>query len=1075
MEIYRKDVISATDISNIECELTEYIRQTIPVGVIGFYMKAGLPLCYLDDEMLRLIGYHDYQEFAEVTQEKIEAVLLPRDYRFIKNYLKMNIGRQEPVSFEHRFLRKDKTEFWVKSYAKKLLDRDGQAAVLLVCVLIQDQKDYEEQSIELALYKDGSQGGTFRILLDEQLTILSANDLFYQIHGYTKQQAELELNNQARQFIYSDDYPVVSAKMDKVILENERYLFLEMRIVKRSGEIRWIFVSGYLLEENEDCFILEGFAMDCTERKQAEIAMKLSEERYRVALERTKTYVWDYDFAKKCLIQTKRSIEINGLPEIIENVPESLIARNYIHPESIDDFLRLYKEIHSGESYASAIYRARDKNGEYWWEKVSYTVIFDDEGNPLRAIGVSEDVSIREESENRYRRELVYRDAITPDLYVSYKVNLTKDSVQPYKVDKEKQEEIVLVNSYEALLDAEMNKIPDAIEKEKNYTILGYHELIRAFKEGKAAILTEYHRKDAKQCVVWVRTIVKLTTDPQTGDVIAFIYINNIDEYKRAELEQRNLIQRYESEIRSSYDAVYEIDYNRDTANQLSFEKGGMKKIPIGDGSLGAAKKDWLERCLPGPGRDECERLANVHILTKVFSSGCPEISYTVQRREDESSEYLWYTYWIRKVEWKDPGEKIAMLYMKNVDAERRQQEEHSKVLKAALGSAERANQAKSDFLSRMSHDIRTPMNAIMGMASIAKECLHTPDRVAECLNKIDLSAKYLLSLINDVLDVSKIESGKMVIHREEFQMSKFLRELDELCKEKAAEKNIDFRIKKDAAIENTLVGDVLHLNQILINLLSNAFQYTNAGGNVILEIQELEKKTNSTILRFIVKDNGIGIKPEFIGKIFQPFEQDTNRIVSKVMGTGLGLAIVYSLVKLMDGVVHVSSKVDVGSTFTVEIPFGLIRRRFLMSVEEEVDVPIIRRKYFFNNERILLVEDNEINQEIAEVFLEEVNLNTETAVNGKIAVDKFAASPIGYYHLILMDIRMPVMDGREATKLIREMKRADAHTIPIVALSADAFSEDVKYSERIGMNDYIVKPVNKDRLYSVLDKFLVK
>lgn len=1075
MEIYRKDTITLKDIQSIESELMETIRETIDEGVVAFYTEHGLPLCYLSDSMLDLLGYRSYNEFLERTKKNIENICLPSDYRLLKAALRNHSKESGFFSLEHRLIKQDGTIIWVKSYIKSFFDKNGQLVFVLVCISIQDQKVCKEQSLELASYKDSSRGGTFYALLDQNIKILSANDLFYRMIGYTRQEFESELQNQAKKLICPDDFVTVMRKIDKAILGNKMDLTWEMRIIKRSGEICWLFVSG-CLRENEGGFLLEGFTLDCTERKEAEIAIKLSEERYRIALDRTNTYVWDYDFIQKCIIQTKRSMEINGLPKVIENVPHSLIEIHYVHPDSIKTFLDLYKRLHEGESYVSAIYRTKNINGEYWWEKVSYTVIFDEEGNPLRAIGVSEDVSIREESENRYRRELAYRDVITPNLYVSYKVNLSKGGVKPYKINVKKNNEIVFVYNYGQLLEAEIRKIPDQAEKEKCYQILSHHELIRAFKEGKEAVFAEYHRKDAQSYVAWVRVSVKLTTEPNTGDCIAFIYIHNIDEYKRAELEQKNLIQRYENEIRLSYDAVYEIDYKRETVYSLAFESDGIKKVQIGDGSFTVAKQAWFATCRPGTARDECERISNEDALTEIFKSGCHEISYTLERFDEKKNEYLWYTYWLRKVEWEEHGEKIAMLYMKNVDSERRRQEEHNKVLKVALESAERANQAKSEFLSRMSHDIRTPMNAIMGMASIAKECLRSPEKVAECLNKIDLSAKYLLSLLNDVLDVSKIESGKMVIHKAEFSLKKFLADLHNLCRDKAAEKNIDFKITLASEIDNKLEGDALHLNQILINLLSNAFQYTNIGGKVELKIQQIERTTISTILQFTVKDNGIGIKPEFMERLFLPFEQDTERIDPKRMGTGLGLSIVHSLVNLMDGVINVDSKVGVGSEFTVEIPFGFTKRGYLLAVEEDEDVlPIIKQKYFFNNEKILLVEDNDINQEIIEVFLEEVNLNTEIAVNGKEAIDKFASSPIGYYSLILMDIRMPIMDGREATKFIRKMSRVDARIIPIVALSADAFSEDVRYSERIGMNDYIVKPVNKDFLFSVLAKYLVK
>lgn len=520
----------------------------------------------------------------------------------------------------------------------------------------------------------------------------------------------------------------------------------------------------------------------------------------------------------------------------------------------------------------------------------------------------------------------------------------------------------------------------------------------------------------------------------------------------------------------------------------------------------------------------------------------------------------------------------------------------YQQALSDALESARNANAAKSNFLSHMSHEIRTPMNAIIGMTTIAMSKIDDQSRVEDCLGKIAQSSRHLLSLINDVLDMSRIEGGKLTIAHEPFNFRLVVQGIVNIIQPQAQERNQNFEVSLLEVDEEELCGDVLRLNQILINILSNAVKFTPQGGSIRLKIQQLHKTGTNIRFRFIVRDTGIGMSQEFINRLYTPFEQATVFTASKFGGTGLGMAITKNLTSLLGGSIAVKSKEGKGTEFTVELPFGLsgrqpsrelpgleplkvlvvdddrgtcehaalllermgLRTRWVLTGQEAVDIIVhaheygddydvcfidwkmpdmdgvetvrrIReqvgpetliiiisaydwsliereareagvnafvnkpffastlydtlltvtrpasakiepgaagRQYDFSGARILLAEDNEFNREVAQEFLEMAGAVVECAENGKEALEKFMRSKPGEYTLILMDVQMPVMDGYEATRAIRASGHARAETIPILAMTANAFNEDIAAAVQAGMNGHLAKPIDVAVLY---------
>lgn len=521
--------------------------------------------------------------------------------------------------------------------------------------------------------------------------------------------------------------------------------------------------------------------------------------------------------------------------------------------------------------------------------------------------------------------------------------------------------------------------------------------------------------------------------------------------------------------------------------------------------------------------------------------------------------------------------------------------------LTQAIEQAEHASHAKSDFLSRMSHEIRTPMNAIIGMTSLAANYIFDEKRTLEYLNKISLSSKMLLNIINDVLDMSAIESEKLKIANEPFDLKHLLNSISAMYYSQCKQKNVRFKLLLNNITYETLCGDQLRLNQILVNLLSNAIKFTEADGEITLTATQIKTQNESIFMRFVVTDTGCGISQKFLDLMFKPFEQNDATTAQKYGGSGLGLSIAKNLTELMNGKISVASKLGEGSTFTIELPFGIpeshvafpensfnnlnaivvdddldtceyassileriglrhsyatsgytaietikeshdkgddyniciidwrmpdidgmettrrIRELYgkntiiiiasaydLSEIEDEakaagadmiISKPLFQSSLFntlvnvvggkynkketkeisynFNGKKVLLVEDNALNREIAIELLSMVGIVTDYAENGKEAVEKFESSPAGTYSAILMDIQMPVMDGHEATRLIRSLKHNQATSIPVIAMTANAFTEDITAAISAGMNEHISKPIDTQVLFAVLNKYI--
>ena len=412
-----------------------------------------------------------------------------------------------------------------------------------------------------------------------------------------------------------------------------------------------------------------------------------------------------------------------------------------------------------------------------------------------------------------------------------------------------------------------------------------------------------------------------------------------------------------------------------------------------------------------------------------------------------------------QKAEYEKRNNEIQTLAMKEMEESNKKLKKAKDITTEALQTAENANKAKTDFLSNMSHDIRTPMNAIIGMTSLIRHDAGNKAKVIEYADKIDISSQHLLGIINDVLDMSKIEAGKTVFKYTDFSILDFITELNTIFHSQIDEKNQTLTIIKENIRHEWVNGDQVHLMQIFSNLVSNAVKYTQEGGKIQFLVEECETKSSVYAkYRFLVSDNGMGMSADFKDTIFDAFTRAESSMTNKIQGTGLGMAITKNLVEAMGGTIDVESELGQGSCFEVLIDLRIAEDRFVSSAEQaEKDEPAGN---VLKGMRFLCAEDNELNAEILMELLKIEGAECTICENGKRVLEAFEQSAPGDYDMILMDVQMPVMNGYEATKAIRRSSHELAKTIPIIAMTANAFSEDIQHSLAAGMNAHVSKPV---------------
>lgn len=693
--------------------------------------------------------------------------------------------------------------------------------------------------------------------------------------------------------------------------------------------------------------------------------------------------------------------------------------------------------------------------------------LYDWDGSVMGTVGVGIDVT----REHAYAQEIVQKNHTLERIFTTIDCGVLCHSIDGTHVLSINRVALRILG-YQSLKELEedgFNMIAESVMEEDRAA------LSRAIKELKVegdSVSVEYRVRHKDGTIVHVMGNIKLLRE--NGQLYYQRFLLDCTEQKMQ--EKKN--ERYQKELVQALS----IDFNFVCFFNLDTGKGSLLRNNVENGDvfnslLGReiSLEESMELYIQNFVYEEDKELTRAAFSREKLLEELlvKKTSYVNYRVDKEGRIQYFQMKAVRAGSWNES--RGIVMGFRNIDEETRNEMERTRQLEDALSQAKRASKAKSVFLSNMSHDIRTPMNAIVGFTNLAIAHIDKQEQVEEYLEKIKSSGNHLLSLINDVLDMSHIESGKMHIEEKICSLPEILEGLYNILQADIKAKQLSLRIESVDISNEEIYCDKLRLDQVLLNLLSNAVKYTEKGGSIYVKVTEKPGAMSGYAnYEFVIKDTGIGMSKEFVTKIFEPFKRELDSTTSGIQGTGLGMAITKNIVEMMGGTISVQSEKGVGSEFTVCFMFRVNTGEKLVHMSEFDTVMSLEQQLAeVPKGRILLAEDVELNQEIATTILKDAGFETEVAGNGQIAVDMLAKSDPGYYQVILMDVQMPVMNGYEATKEIRRMENQDLASIPIIAMTANAFEEDKQEALKSGMNGHIAKPIDIEVLFGVLRQIL--
>lgn len=827
----------------------------------------------------------------------------------------------------------------------------------------------------------------------------------------------------------------------------------------RTGEYLWLRMKSCkarLMKDEE--FLYFTFTNE-NELKNSENRESALRKLYASSVDAAELVVWEYDIAGRTVTfsetayTTRRCRELN-LPHVFRNVPDSLYE--IIPKEYHSAIKKLYEDVFTGKQYTSADIAFRPLQDQLpIFLHLSYTTVLNSDGKPVKAYGTSQDMTKVKTAQMQYEHELTYINSNSRKEFIAkghYDLTFNR-IIGYYRVHAIALDADTL--TYDSMYEKLQHLFFFENERRQYLELFSRSNLITNFHSGKNSFSIEYRRSGGAYSAMWTLMEVRTFRNPSTGNIECFIYSYDIT--------GEQIRQQLSDNLRSvGYEIVglISVPDNRVTYYSLSPERPEWVVSTKLDDYAENSKKT-IKKFVPA---EEQEEVSEKCSISKVESALAVVNDYGfscnyIDGNGEIRRKFLHYSYLAADT-------SIISLSIQDITEQYQKEQKQISLLQEAIRKGDEANKAKSDFLSRMSHDIRTPMNGIIGMTYLARQ-LTDQQKLLEYLDKIDMSSRFLLGLVNDILDMSKIENQKIDLRPEPYSVSQFLTYLNAvirpLCEEKG--QKLIFDIETVPTVVPLM--DELRVNQIFFNLFSNAVKYTPEGGSITLRLRESMISETRVLLNCDVIDTGIGMSRELQKIAFEPFSQGTRSDIAASRGTGLGLSIVKSLTEYMGGTVSVTSEPGKGSDFSVSAAFDCIpaelaaKRTSEITADTNMDALV--------NKHVLLCEDHPLNQEIAKTVLENKKLIVTVAENGQNGVQCFNESNIGYYDAILMDIRMPVMDGYEAARTIRLLNRPDAKAVPIIAMTADAFEDDVQKCYQSGMDGHIAKPFEPAVLFAEL------
>jgi len=659
----------------------------------------------------------------------------------------------------------------------------------------------------------------------------------------------------------------------------------------------------------------------------------------------------------------------------------------------------------------------------------------------------------------KYRKSVQDLLSSNPDSLCTFYLNVTNNTCKPGFGRSAYISKTLVSPTIDGFTTNLLQIIPNKKHWQLIKDMFDKQNMLSNYKSGHTSRFFDYQRKNEVGVYVWVRTYMHLFQNPETKDIECLVYSLDIDRSKNWELIVNEL-------VGIDYDFVSLLDLYTNTITEYSdkgksyyFRNSKLESIDYTI-SMKASLKSFIRE-------DKLEDAIKAHSIDTIKEHLAVEPIYLLSFPTRDNREEEWRISYL-----KDAMAKI-LIARRDVTNIRAEEKSHIQELQHARELADKANNAKTDFLNRMSHDIRTPLNGIIGLTYLAKDQVNSV-QTDEYLNDIDVASKFLLSLINDILDMSKIESGKFKFHPEPVDTEAIRSYVTSVIEPLVNEKKQKFIFDVNMPKGYMALQDKTRIPQIFFNLLSNASKFTPINGTIkFLVNYKFLPGNKQMIMHTEVSDTGIGMSEDFQKVMFSSFTQEYNADTNVKSGTGLGLLIVKKIIEMLHGTIKVESKLGCGSKFTVDIITDCIPESDVANMNNIRHSEYLRIDETLNKKHILMCEDHPLNQKITRALLEKKGIVVDTAENGKIGLEKFQKSALNYYDAILMDIRMPVLDGYGAANAIRALSRIDASTIPIIALSANTFDSDIKKSLKNGMNDHLGKPIDPKILYATLAKFL--
>lgn len=914
--------------------------------------------------------------------------------------------------------------------------------------------------------------------------------------------------------------------------------------------------------------------------KQQYVFMKA----FQIAAEESGSLVFIYDLATQTIRVDPKTAEAFGVQEEQPGVPYDMVRRGVVAPDTVEEYIRIHEEILGGAATASGIVRLIQADGSESVQQLNFRAILSENGHPTgSAVGVYRDITDQTQREIEQER---YRQAVRSSERYTFRYDIRQDILSVYAPAEISDHQEYQEDEEHLMMTCDFLK---SVESGTVCPLDQIGAVRNLFEQGTEQAVHIQMRHARTGELVWFGFLARRTQKAGSPPMIYGLLWDASEEMRHRDTYSK--LQRVLLAMQDEYVGIFEVDVLKDRFTMLAYRGNEYLPLPT-EGGYSELLEGVTGKLVTEDYQQEFRRFTSLENLrTNLVKENRIELEYTIRSQENR---------WLRTIfqvtERMDGRPAKVTMYHADIDKLKSERLLQQQALKDAYHYAESANAAKTEFLSRMSHDIRTPMNAIVGMAAIAATHLHEPDRIQDCLAKINMSSRHLLALINEILDMSKIESGAIELQEEEFSLADLIDETLAIVMPVAQEHGHTLEVHVQDLHHERVFGDCLRLQQAFVNLFSNAIKYTPDGGSICMTaLERPSHSANYGEYEFSFEDNGIGMSEEFLQVLFEPFTRAEDSRLSKVTGTGLGMAITHNLIRMMDGEIRVDSELGKGTRFTVTIHLKfvsedsslpkmltglpilladddedacestcillreigldaewclsgeqavalavdrnrrgedyfailldwkmpgmdgletairirdmvgahipilfltaydwseiesqarslgvthfltkpLFKSRLLRSfrelVEPEAHEPRMEPVDYYENACVLLVEDNDLNAEIGEELLSMMGITTRRAVNGQEAVDRFLAESSGFFDLIFMDIQMPVMNGYEAATAIRSSGRPDAASIPIVAMTANAFTEDVKRSLEAGMNEHLTKPVDMDELRRVL------